>query len=209
MNFEYADRAIKDMNRRILRAFNGLRTMKFDELNVMRSVNSVYDELVRRAKRWFLDIAEDAYILALVEAGIAEDEAKKKAEADITEEWVLDMLEEYDGVTLYSFDNEVERKKQRTSEALLANETERNNEIDRSIRLFANQIAQYADNAVTYATIDGYIEAGVKKVRWHTQEDERVCEECDSLDGRVFDIEDIPDRPHWKCRCWLSPADKE
>lgn len=204
MNFDYADRAIKDMNRRALRAFNGLRTMKFDELNVLRSVSKVYDELVERAKKWFLLIARDAYAEALIEAGIRSREAERRAEEDITNDWVLDMLEDYDGVTMYRFVSEVERKKQRTAEAILATEVERNREIDKSLRLWTQQVAQYADNAVTYATIDGYIEAGVKKVRWHTQEDDRVCVECNKLDEKVFEMDAIPDRPHFRCRCWLS-----
>ena len=192
------------MNRRALRAFNGLRTMKFDELNVLRSVSKVYDELVERAKKWFLLIARDAYAEALIEAGIRSREAERRAEEDITNDWVLDMLEDYDGVTMYRFVSEVERKKQRTAEAILATEVERNREIDKSLRLWIQQIAQYADNAVTYATIDGYIEAGVKKVRWHTQEDDRVCVECNKLDEKVFEMDAIPDRPHFRCRCWLS-----
>ena len=36
MNFDLADKAIKDMNRRNLRAFDGLKTLKFDELNVLK-----------------------------------------------------------------------------------------------------------------------------------------------------------------------------
>jgi len=204
MNFDYADHAIKDMNRRAARAFNGLRTMKFDELNVLRSVSKVYDELVKRAKKWFLLIARDAYAAALMEAGFTEKKAEQKAEDDITEDWVLDMLEDYDGVAMYKFETEVERKKQRTAEAILATETDRNRQIDKSLRLWVQQVAQFADNAVTYATIDGYIEAGVKHVRWHSQEDSKVCPECDELDGKVFSMDDIPDRPHFRCRCWLT-----
>ena len=205
MNYEFADKAIKDLNRRALREFNGLRTLKFDELNVLRSVKKVYQDLVKRAKYWYLLIAEDAYIEALIEAGYDREEAEDMAEDAITDDWVLDMLEEYDGVTLYRFDKETERKTERTVEALLATEN-RNQEIDKALRIFVKQLAQYADNAVVQATIEGYMDGGVEYVRWHTQEDDKVCQACNSLDDKVFKIEDIPDRPHWRCRCWLSPA---
>lgn len=208
MNYEYADRAIKDLNRRALRAFNGLRTMKFDELNVMRTVKRVYADLVKRAKAWYLRIAQDAYITALMEAGIAEARAREMAEDSITEDWVLDMLEDYDGVTLYSFNNEVERKTERTVEALLATE-ERNREIDKALRLFTQQLGQYADNSVMLATVDGYMDGGVKFVRWNATDDEKTCVSCGKMDGKVYKIEDIPDKPHPRCRCWLTAVKSE
>ena len=204
MNYEYADRAIKDLNRRALRAFNGLRTMKFDELNVLREVRKVYEDLVKRAKAWYLLIARDAYIAALIEAGMDAEKAEAKAEDEITEDWVLDMLEDYDGVTLYRFDNEVERKEQRTVEAILATEVERNREIDKALRLFAQQLAQYADNSVMLATVDGYMDGGVEYVRWNATDDEKTCASCGQMDGKVYKIEDIPDKPHPRCRCWIT-----
>lgn len=205
MNYDLADKAIKDMNRRNMRAFDGLKTLKFDELNVLRTVRKVYDDSVRIAKRRYQQIAEDAYVEALILAGMDRSNAEKLAEESITEDWVLDMLEEYDALTLYSFVNEVERKKQRTAEAILAAQ-DKVADVEKALRLWTLQVSQYADNSVLYATLDGYEKAGVKKVKWASEKDEKVCKVCDKLDGKIFLISKVPVKPHYHCRCVLIPV---
>ncbi len=205
MTFEAADRAVRDMNKRNLRAFDGLKTLKFDELNVMRSVTKVYDDAVRIAKRRYRQLAMDAYIASLILAGISPEEAEERAEDSITEDWVLDMLEDYDAVTHYRFDTEVDRKTQRLAEAILS-QNDKVAEVDKALRLFSQQLAQYADNSVIRATLDGYRDAGVKKVRWETEDDERVCRTCGKRNGKVYAIDRVPPAPHWRCRCQLWPV---
>lgn len=41
---------------------------------------------------------------------------------------------------------------------------------------------------------------------WHSEDDERICDDCTSHDGEVFeDKGDIPDVPvHPNCRCWVE-----
>lgn len=203
MDFKQADKAIRDMNKRNLRAFDRLKTLKFDELNVLQSVTKVYDDAVRIAKLRYQQIAYDAYITALVEAGFSEKKARKEAEEELWDLFILDLLEEENETTLYSFDNEIERKKQRLIEALSVAHN-KNEEIDKALRLLTLQLAQYADEVVVAATIKGYKDAGVKRVRWVTMEDNRVCAECQKRDGKIYDIDKVPDRAHWKCRCILQ-----
>ena len=207
MNFDLADKAIKDMNRRNLRAFDGLKTLKFDELNVLKTVAKVYNNSVSIAKRRYRQIAEDAYLEALVLAGMERKKAEELAEESITDDWVLDMLEDYDTLTLYSFVNEVERKKQRTAESILAAQ-DKTAEVDKALRLWTLQVSQYADNSVLYATLDGYEKAGIKKVKWVSENDDKVCKVCGKLDGKIFPLSKVPPRPHYHCRCWLEIADK-
>lgn len=202
MNFDLADKAIKDMNRRNLRAFDGLKTLKFDELNVLKSVAKVYDNSVSIAKRRYRQIAEDAYLEALILAGMEREKAEKLAEESITDDWVLDMLEDYDALTLYSFVNEVERKKQRTAESILAAQ-DKTAEVEKALRLWTLQVSQYADNSVLYATLDGYEKAGIKKVKWVSEKDEKVCKTCGKLDGKIFPVNKVPVTPHYHCRCIL------
>lgn len=202
--WEYADVAIRDMNRRNLRAFNRLKQLKFDELNVIGAVNDVYDSAVRVAKRRYYNVARQAYIAALMRVGKSEKVAKRMADESIVEDYIIEMMDEYDPVTLYQFMPEIERKKQRLVEALIA-AVKKNAEVDKALRLLTLQLAQYADKAELESTIKAYRDAGIKKVRWVTMEDERVCKTCDSKDGNIYDIDKVPPRPHYRCRCELEP----
>lgn len=205
--FAYADAAIKDMNRRNLRAFDRLKQLKFDELNVLSAVTDVYDKAVRVAKRRYYSIARQAYIAALLAEGKTERQAERMADESITEDYIIEILDDYDPVTLYQFMPEIERKKQRLVEALIAAHN-KNVEIDKALKYLTLQLSQYADKAELESTLKAYEDAGVAKVRWITMEDERVCVTCNSLDGKVFSIEKVPPRPHYRCRCELEPTKK-
>lgn len=207
MIYEFADKAIKGMNRQNLRAFDGLKTLKFDELNVFSTVNKTYDNSVRLAKKRYQQIALEAYAAALVRAFVAKAEAEEMAEDSITEDWVLDMLEEYDPVTLYQFSTEVERKKQRTVEAIIASHNKAE-VIDRALRLWTLQTSHYAIKSVDDATIGAYKDAGVEKVMWNAEYDEKVCSVCRNRDGKIYPINKVPQKPHYNCRCWMTPITK-
>lgn len=191
MNYGFADKAIRDMNRRNLRAFDGLKLLKFDELNVLRSVKRVYEDSIRLAKKRYLQIALDAYRNA---------KGKKKIDRD----WVLDMLEEYDPVTMYLFTPEAERKRDRTVEAILSTPN-KDEAVDRALRLWTLQTTHYAEKSVDEATLQAFRDNGVKKVRWVTAEDEKVCEVCRKRDGKIYPIDKIPPKPHYRCRCTYEP----
>lgn len=204
MNYLYADRAIKDMNRRNLRAFDKLKTiLKFDELNVFQSVSGVYENSIALCEKRYRQIALDAYEAALILAGIEAEEAERMAEDSITEDWILDMLEDYDAVALYQFLPEAERKKERLVEALIASHN-KGEEVNKALRLWTLQVARYADKSVEDATIDAYKKAGVKKVRWLALEDAKTCKVCAKRDGKVYSINKVPPRPHYHCRCILE-----
>ena len=203
MNFDYADRAIQEMNRRNLRSFNKLNLLKFDELNVFKRVKETYEASADLAKKKYREIAIEAFIMALIELGWSRERAEKAAKKKIPEDLILDMLEEVDPLTLYIFTNETERKAQRLSEALLAAHSKRK-EIDKALRLWTLQVSAYADRSVLDGTREGYREAGVTKIMWIAQEDEKVCTTCEHLNGQVFDIDELPSRPHFHCRCTIQ-----
>lgn len=48
----------------------------------------------------------------------------------------------------------------------------------------------------------------VKRVRWNTQRDERVCPLCGPRDGMTFSVNDLSNHPplHQNCRCWIDPV---
>ena len=204
MDFKKSDAVIRDMNKRNIRAFDRLKTLKFDELNVLRSVTKVYDDAVRIAKLRYQQLAYDAYLAALIEAGVRDKRAKKEAEEELWDLFVLDLLEETNETTLYSFDHEIDRKRDRLIEALAVAHN-KSEEIEKALRYLSAQLAQYADEVVVAATIKGYEDAGIKRVKWVTMEDNRVCAVCEERDGRIYDIDKVPDRAHWNCRCVLIP----
>ena len=200
-----ADSAIRTMNRKNLKAFNLLKLAKWDEISIIRAVSAAYEESGRMAKRKYQEIAQGACLTALKEAGVSEAIASGMAMDEITTDWILDMLEEVDQVTLYAFLPEMERKKQRLIEALAAAQN-RNAEIDKALRYWAVQVGQYADNSVYRARLDAFRITGIERVRWVTQKDERVCGDCDSLDEQIFQIDSVPPPQHIHCRCFIVPV---
>jgi putative hemolysin len=43
---------------------------------------------------------------------------------------------------------------------------------------------------------------------WHTIGDGKVCGNCNSMEGKIFEnLEDIPDDLHPNCRCYIEEID--
>ena len=207
------DKAIQAMNRDALREFGKLKTADWDQLNVIRTVKTLYRRQAKKAEQRYYEIAMEAYILGLLFCGMAAKEAHQKAEEGMTPEWVRDVLSEVDFVTQYRFDTEVERKAERLAEALAVAGTAaggtglgRNAVIDKALRDWSRMFGQYAINVTDYALMAAYDDAGVEKAMWVTMEDERVCEECRSLHGKIFWLDEFPAKPHWNCRCRRVPV---
>ena len=205
MNYKAADKAIKAMNREGMREFGRLKLMKFDQLNVIKEVSDVYRTVTRSARKHYLDITRIAYEDALIEIGWLAEDAKRASKRDITDKWIREWLKEVDPVARYEFDTEADRKKDRLIESLAISNS-RDAEIDKALRYWSGQAAWFSIVAVDKASVAAYKLANVKQVEWITERDDRVCEECEELDSRVFDIDAIPPKPHWGCRCWLRPV---
>ena len=208
MVYDYADKILRDLNKRNLRWFGKLKTiMQFDELNVFQSVGEAYEQSATLAKKRYKSIFLDAYLAALMEvikAGGSAGSATEPTETAVND-WLLDMLEDYDPVTHYRFNQETERKKMRLAEALLATKIS-SREVDKALRYWTLQETQYAIRSVDDGRLQAFRDAGIKRVRWVTQKDNRVCEKCEELDGRVFDIDKAPGCQHYNDRCYLVPV---
>jgi SPP1 gp7 family putative phage head morphogenesis protein len=65
-------------------------------------------------------------------------------------------------------------------------------------------------NAYNQSKMNMYKQAGLSQYEWLTALDERTCEECVALDGKVFDIGsgDVPPL-HPNCRCCTVPVKEE
>lgn len=215
------DKAIQQMDRDNLRVFSKLKMADFDRINVIRIVLDLYETQRKKAKRKYLEIASEAYLLGLVlsEKDISDKTARNMAKLAITDEWVDDLLNKTDFVTLYRFNTETERKAQRLIEslALVADENAvrgmigtpeeiRNVLIDQALKQWTKQLGQYAINVTDAAIMQALDDAGVEGVIWVTERDQRVCADCHQLDGRWFRLDEVPAKPHWNCRCRVRPA---
>ena len=202
--YESCDKAIRIMDRENLEAFGKLKLAKWDEVNVIRTVKAVYTASAKRARKRYRDVGFDAYLLAMMLCEEDAETAYEMAKKAITDEWIDSILKDTDFVTLYRFDAEMERKAYRLAEALEATPN-RNAEIDKALRYWVKQVGQYAINVTDYAMMQAYEDEGVEKVKWVTQHDERVCQDCRPRDGEVYPIDEVPAK-HWQCRCVLIPV---
>ena len=200
-----ADAAIQEMNRQNIRAFDKLHLIQGKDMKLIREIHEVYEVSRRKAKQRYYEIAFEAYLIALSLCGISGKKASEMAEDAIDDEWVEMLLTDPDPVALYSFLPEAERKEARLIEAVSVAEHP-DEEIDKALRYWTRQVGQFALNATDRAMLDAYEDAGITEVMWNTATDERVCEECQALDGQVFPIQKLPKKPHVNCRCYWTPV---
>ena len=127
---------------------------------------------------------------------------------DLVDMYLTGLLADPDPVTRYSYYNEATRKCERCKEAVVATNgvAYKKLEMEKAVRLWNQMSQQYCDIVSDAAAVAAMQKAGVKYVRWHTQEDDKVCSDCHELDKKVFQIDLLPDKPHWRCRCWISPV---
>lgn len=197
-----ADKSIDLLNKRAIKRFSQaeskLRLLSFDELNVLETVRGLYDSLAADNQDIFLELAGASY-----------QQAEPHGEDKPSAAWLLGLLLAYDPVTKYVYQHEVERKRARLAEALVAvgkNLQAQNEQWRKGLSFWAQQTAQYADIVTDAAMIKAFADSGITKLRWITQEDEKVCKICRERDGKIYPITDLPDKPHWRCRCYWAPV---
>lgn len=169
--------------------------MAMDELNVIRSSETMYDKLEAMNEAEFLKLAKARY----------KDITGEDAGGTISAAWLLLLLSRYDPTTEYVYLNEVERKQERFAESVISS-ANKLAAIQKAARLWLNQTEQYTIMVEDAAVLEAYKRIGVKRVRWYTQIDERRCPECKSMHGNVYDIDNVPPKPHHRCRCYLVPV---
>jgi hypothetical protein len=79
-------------------------------------------------------------------------------------------------------------------------------ELDKAIRLWAQQTSFYADFTSQDAELQALKDNGVKRVVRHEHHDKRVCAVCRKADGEIYEIDKIPQLPHLHCRRWFTQA---
>ena len=111
-------------------------------------------------------------------------------------------------VTQVTYDAEVLRKRDHAEEAVIATVGIRNKqlEMDRQLRYWSRFTGWYSDIIEEGACENAIIDSGTEWVRWVTARDDKVCGECEELEGKVFKATEIPNHPHRNCRCSVTPV---
>lgn len=170
--------------------------ISMDELNVIKASDALYERLAKANEEAFLKLARARY----------KDITGEEAGNEVSIEWLLLFLATYNPVTEFVYENEVERKRDRFVEAMVASPNKLA-AIKRATSLWLRQTEQYLVLVEDAAVLKGYIRNGVKRVRWYTRVDERRCPECKSMHGKVYSIKKVPPKPHRNCRCYLVPVE--
>lgn len=193
--YEYTDKIIRYLTKRFIRLFGDAKSnlLPMDEVNVLRYSHTFYDSLEEITEIYLLKLAKKVY----------RDTATNK-KRKIDNKWLRNALSQYDPVTMYVYLYEVDRKRERFAEAVIAS-ANRAFEVEKALRYWSRMVNQYAVEITDKAVIDAYIDDDVTNVIWVTIDDEKRCKECVKRDGKIYDIDDIPPKPHPNCRCILLP----
>lgn len=195
--YRLSDAATELLNLRATRRFEDAKDEAaqdgFDELNVIQITRRLYDQLEQDNQEIYLELAQERY-----------QEAEPHGEEPPDLAWLLALLAAYNAVTKYQYTNEVERKRQYTTEGINSS-TAKVTEFRRGLHYWADLSSTYADIVTDESTLKAYRDAGVKKVKWITAGDEKVCETCRERNGEIYSINSIPPKPHKRCRCVYEP----
>ena len=198
---EAAAKIITKMNQ----AFRHNRLALFDEMNILQTkkhINKLYKDIFKTIKKEYVSILNPLYqeiydeALALGFDGDLED---------LDEAWIEEFFDEYNEVTKYVFKNEIDRKKSRLFEALVASTKEKMQSYKTAENLMKRQIKQSAIDLEDSVTKKVYKNTNIQKVMWVAEQDYKTCGVCSELDGEVFNLEDAPPKQHINCRCYLVP----
>lgn len=202
--YKYVDEEIESLKQSIAAEFqNSHNLLAFDEINLANAkkvATSLYSRLKSRNRQAFRHIAKRAYKEAMSEAEVLYD-----GEEDI-DGIIAALLLAFNPVTQYVYDNEVVRKRDRFFESIISapNRIALRDAYQRASRLWFNQAQQYTDLSFDEARTEAFKHAGVKRVMWVTEEDDRVCGGCDKRNGVIYGIDSVPEKPHMRCRCYLT-----
>lgn len=172
----------------------------------MQEVDALYDEIGLACIKLFRELYMARYTELwkwLKGRNPKEDEID-----ELFEMYLAKLLNEPNDVTHYAFQTELIRKRDRAKEAILSvpTRTQKQLELEKAIRHLTQQVGFYVDITEDEASLQALKDAGIKKVRWNIYGDDRVCSVCEDLDGEIFPIDEVPIKPHPRCRCYLTPA---
>ena len=182
-------------------------------IKVKKETKDTFNRLLDFNKNEYLKIVEQAksYSKTL----LLPEEISKINEKDLkAEELLTAFLLAYNYVTGYLYDKEAERKRLRLSEEILTareyhDRKMLNKVLQKAANLWYTKSGQYAIDIEDRTCFTVLKKAGIKKVMWVAEKDDRTCKVCRGLDGQVFDIDEVPEKQHYSCRCTIQPYREE
>jgi SPP1 gp7 family putative phage head morphogenesis protein len=211
--YQTADRLIALLDKKLKRYINRLDVTGFSELNALTIQNET-TELIKRLlkdnEEAFKEIAEDA------KAETAEDienlTGKKALLIATDSKYVDEVLSRYNEITEYLYYPEADRKRARLSEALIVavmmqDRMRYHDNLRRFANLWHTQTVQYEITVTDDTRMDMFKKNGIRKVKWNAEHDEKTCKVCKERDGKIYPIDTVPGKPHYNCRCWLTPVE--
>jgi SPP1 gp7 family putative phage head morphogenesis protein len=190
--YSKTDKTIAYLNKQYVKLFR--QVMSFDELNVIKVSHEIYNEVLRIIETEATRLVKSVYDSYRESAEIANEDAHS---------FVLLLLLAYNPVTKYVFKNELDRKRSRFAEGVIASDTPRE-EVELAKRLLAKMNKQFLDDVTFDTVVKAYKDDGVERVRWITAPDDRRCSVCKSRHNKIYPIDDIPPKPHLHCRCYVT-----
>lgn len=187
--YELTDIVIEDIRKELIRDFSKLKSLlSYDELNVMSATKAVYSKIDLYVRQMFLQLMQAVY------------KKVTKRTCPYNYAWLESFLLEYDEVSKYVYANEFERKRDRLAEALIAS-PKKNEEIDAALRYLSFMLTAYAVKVTDQVVLMAYRDIGIDAVRWKAEKDNKTCTICKHRNGHIYDIEQVPPKPHLNCRC--------
>ena len=189
--YQKTDKVIAYLAKQYAKLFQ--RVTSFDELNIIDVSHEIFDEAVVLTEREVARLVKLVYDSKREEGEISSEDATSL---------VFTLMLAYNPVTKYVYKNEMERKRSRFAEGVIASENP-SEEVALAERLMIATNKQFAEDATFEAAVLAYKDDGVEKVRWVTAVDDRRCKECKSRHGNLYPIDSIPPKPHRYCRCYV------
>ena len=193
--YSKADKVIAYLSKQYSKLFR--RVAGFDELNVIPVSHEIYDSIYELIKREASRLSDKVY------RSHRRSGSEEKPTSFDPMAFVLLLVLAYNPVTKYVFENELDRKRARFAESMIASETP-SEDLALAMRLVAGMNAQFLDDVTHETVIQAFRDNGTTMVRWVTSPDDRRCKQCASMHGNIYDIDDIPTKPHIHCRCWVE-----
>ena len=190
--YQKTDKVIAYLSKQYAKLFQ--RVTSFDELNVINLSHEIFEEAVVLTEREVTRLVKLVYDDTREGGEISSEDALSL---------VLTLMLAYNPVTKYIYQNEMERKRSRFAEGVIASETP-SEEVALATRLMIATNKQFAEDATFEAAVRAYKDDGVEQVRWITAVDDRRCRECKARHGKIDPIGNIPPKPHRYCRCYVE-----